>query len=192
MKHPKSIKIFLATLTLCLSSSVFAVSPGLQSIGTSIGQSADNYSVMAINSTIPFVVSTWAMLSNNYSQTGTAPAAGLLAVSSTVLGNNGTTITNTSFGTLDIGFGPGSPGSLEGKGFSLSPTLITLHGNTFLVYELVQCFTNITDSMTSQQTPQPGTSIALFGNSNLGSNCVYAANPSAAAVAAAQGAGGSA
>ena len=41
----------------------------------------------------------------------------------------------------------------------------------------------------SQQNPQPGTPSSLFSSSNLGTSCMYAADPYSAAISEVQGSG---
>ncbi len=186
MKTVKFAKIILASWVGCFSG--IAASAGLSNIGTSISTNADAQVVNGINLPLPFVVSVWSMLSNYYGQNSNFPAAGLYAVDTSVLSGMNY-ISNTAFGTLDVCYGPTAPGPLASNCYSLAPTRITLRGNTFYVYELVQCFTNITDSLTSRASPQPNTPIGVFGNSNLGTSCLFASDPSSAAVAVVQGSG---
>lgn len=183
----KRLKLIMASLIFSFSGASFADSL-LSSINSSIGNSADNQLMLGINQSLPFVVADWAMIANYYSQNSTFPPVGIYAVATSIL-SGVNSITNTSYGTLDITYGAEAPGPLANNGYSLAPTRVTLRGNTFYVYELVQCFTNITDSMTSEQTPKPGTPIGIFSNSNLGANCLYAPNPSLAAIAVVQGIG---
>lgn len=181
----KSLKTLFAGVVLAFSGACLA-GGSLSSINNSIANSADNQVMMGINQHLPFVVSDWAMLANYYSQNSSFPSVGIYAVSTTIL-SGVNSISNTAYGTLDIIYGPNAPGPLANNGFSLAPTRVTLRGNIFYVYELPQCFTNITDSMTSQHAPQTGTPIGVFSNSNLGVNCLYAPNPSLAAIAVVEG-----
>lgn len=186
MKHPKMTKTILAGVAYCLSSTLCVASSGILSVGTSISAAANAQQVMEINQLLPFVVSNWSSLSGANSQGSGFPAANQFAVSDTIL-NQGTSITNSNNGTLEVRYGPNASGNLANHGYALAPTRVTLRGNTFYVYELPKCFTNIPDSLTSQQAPVLNSVSALMGSSDLGAVCFYAEDPYAAAISAVQG-----
>jgi hypothetical protein len=147
---------------------------------SSITDGANNYQIIFLNKTVTFVSTDWSMLTNYYNQNSTFPQANAYAIDTSFLPGV-TSITNTASGTLEVKFGATAPGPMAGNGFALAPTRVSLRG-VFYVYELVQCFTNITDSMTNQEPPQQGTLINLFSKSALGTNCMYASDPYTAAV----------
>ncbi len=181
MKTVKAAKIMLASLACCFSS--VALSDSFLS-GNSITNTADSQVVTAINANLGFASSMWSMLAAYYSQTSGFPPAGTFDIASQLL-PNGVTIVNNSNGILVLTFGSIAPGPLANNSFALTPTCVSLRGNTFYVYELPQCFTNIVDSVTTSGPPQPGTAISVFAKSNLGIKCVYAASPEGAALNAA-------
>lgn len=182
MKQKIITKLAVAGLAFSLMSSGFASSL------SSITSNANNYVINSINNSLFAVVVAWTALTNFYSQNSSFPAAAVYAVNTTFMPGV-SSITNSASGTLEIRFGPTAPGPLANNGFALAPTRVTLRGNTFYVYALTQCFTNVPDSMTDAAAPLPGTPSALFGNSNLGTNCLYAADPYSAAVNQVQGSG---
>lgn len=163
-------------MALCLASNVFA-----DAALSNIVNNANNHQVIFLNKSVIFVTADWTLLSNYYSQNSSFPPANIFAVDTSFLtGVN--SITNSASGTLEVRFGSTAPGPIAGGGFALAPTRVTVRSNTFFVYELPQCYTNITDSMASRETPAPGTLISLFSQTNLGTNCVYAADPYTAAI----------
>lgn len=186
MKWLNTTKIMVASLVFSFANSSSA--SFLSGTSSTISGNANSYLVNAINTPLPFVTSAWSMLSTFYSQNSSFAPAGVYAVDTSFL-SNVSSISNTSNGTLEVRYGPSAPGPLANNGYALAPTRVTLRGNTFYVYALTQCFTNVTDSLTSRQTPQVGTPIGLFSNSNLGTNCVYAADPYTAAINQVQGVG---
>lgn len=187
MKWLKTTKVIAISLALGLSSNGFTAS-FLAGSSSSISGNADSYLINAINVPLPFVTNAWSMLSTFYNQSSSFAPTGVYAVDTSFL-TGVSSISNTSSGTLEVRYGPTAAGPLANNGYALAPTRITLRGNTFYVYSLPQCFTNITDSMTSRKAPQIGTPIGLFSNSNLGTNCVYAADPYTAAINQVQGIG---
>ncbi len=147
---------------------------------SSIMDNASNYQIIFLNKTVTFVSTDWSMLTNYYSQNSTFPQANSFAIDTSFLPGV-TSITNSASGTLEVRFGATAPGPMAGNGFALAPTRVSLR-KVFFVYELPQCYTNIVDSMTNQQTPTPGTLVSLFSSSSLGTNCMYTADPYTAAV----------
>lgn len=180
-------KTLVSILAFCLIESGFADSD-LSSIGSSITNNANNQLVNAINLPLPFVVSVWSMMSNYYSTTSAFAPTGLYAVDTSIL-SNVTSINNTSYGTLEIRYGANAPGPMANNGYALAPTRVTQNGNTFYIYELPQCFTNIISTVRGLVQAREGANSDAFGNSNLGTNCVYAANPFSAAIAEVEGTG---
>lgn len=184
-----ALRLIKKILFLSFSCSVFSISfadMGLSSINTSISNNADKKMTGAINVTIPFVVSNWAMLAAYYNQNSAFPAAGIYAVDTSIL-NGVKSITNSNYGTLEIRFSADAPGPMANNGFALAPTRVSRQGNIFYVYELAKCFTNTLDSVTTLNNPQPGTPSNIFNNSNLGILCVYAQDPYTAAINEVQG-----
>jgi hypothetical protein len=184
MKYSNKVNILAAVLACCVIKTSFA--DGLSTIGSSITNNAEQQIINAINLTLPFVVSDWGMLATYYNQNAAFPPAGAYAVDTSII-TGVTSITNSSAGTLEITFAPTAPGPMAGKSFVLAPTRIERQGNIFYVYELAQCFTNISNSLTALNNPPLGTPISLFSNSNLGTNCVFSADPYSAATKEVQG-----
>ncbi len=160
----------------------------LPNIGSSITNNANNQLISAINLPLPFVVSVWSMMSNYYSSTSNFPPANTFAVDTSIL-TNVNIITNTSYGTLEVHYGPNAPGPMANKGYALAPTRVVRKGNIFYIYELTQCFTNIMRSAPNLLQVKQGTNSDIFGNSNLGTNCSYAEDPYAAAINQVEGNG---
>ena len=148
---------------------------------SSITDGANNYQIIFLNKTVTFVSTDWSMLTNYYSQNSTFPQANAYSIDTSFLPGV-SSITNSISGTLEVRFNATAPGPMANNGFALAPTRVSLRGNTFYVYQLPQCYTNITDSMTNQEVPAPGTLISLFSNSALGTNCMYASDPYATAI----------
>lgn len=188
MKCSKRMKLVSAILVCCVMK-VGLTDGDLSNVNSSITIHANDQLVNAIDLPLPFVVSDWAMLSKYYSQNSTFAPADIYDVdTSTLSGVTGVAaITNTSSGTLEVRYGPNAPGPMANNGYALAPTRESLRGNTFHVYELPICFTNIEDSQSSLSAPKPGTPIGVFGDSNLGTNCYYATDPYSTAIAEVQG-----
>lgn len=175
MKRLKWGRLCVLTLLLGVSGSNFA-----GSALSSIVDDANNYQIIFLNKTVVFVATDWSLLSNYYSQNSNFPPANVFAINTSFLPGV-TSITNSASGTLEVRFDSTAPGPIAGNGFALAPTRVSLR-KVFYVYQLPQCYTNITDTMASTQTPVPGTLISLFSNSSLGTNCMYAADPFTAAI----------
>lgn len=154
---------------------------------SAINNNAQGYLSNAIQGAAYPISLAWAALGNFYSSSNTFAPADTFNIQTSFIPNV-TSITNNSFGTLVIIFSSTAPGPIANKTIAIAPTRVSVLGAVSYVYEIPQCYTNITDTLIGATTPPPGTPIAS-ASGGVGITCVFAPDPVATATNQVQGGG---